>query len=77
MSDPTATSESPFPAGEAEAVLARAGQIAKAGLPLAAGLRAAADEAGPLQPVDHSGRGPGRQAGMRRQPAGGRFSGEV
>ena len=44
MPDPAAA-DSPLSATQAEAVLTRAGQIASAGMPLAAGLRAAADEA--------------------------------
>jgi type II secretory pathway component PulF len=45
MPDPVAAADSPLSAAQAEAVLTRAGQIASAGMPLAAGLRAAADEA--------------------------------
>lgn len=45
MNDPLIASDSPLPAGQAEAVLARAAQIAGAGMPLAAGMRAAAEEA--------------------------------
>jgi general secretion pathway protein F len=45
MPEPAATSDTPLPAPQAEAVLVRAGQIAAANLPLGAGLQAAAAEA--------------------------------
>ncbi|HEX5104538.1 MAG TPA: type II secretion system F family protein, partial [Pirellulaceae bacterium] len=45
MSDHTAAADSPLSAAGAEVVLTRAGQLASAGMPLPAGLRAAADEA--------------------------------
>src|SRR5262245_38236480 len=49
MSQTPGPSESTLPAGQAEAVLARAAEIAAAGMPLAAGLRAAAGEADSLR----------------------------
>src|SRR5262245_41820282 len=48
MPDPVAAPDSPLSAAQTEAVLTRAAQIASAGMPLAAGLRAAADEADAL-----------------------------
>src|SRR5688500_7170379 len=46
MSTLSSSPESPLPAGQAEAVLARSARIAATGMPLSSGLRAAAEAAG-------------------------------